>query len=492
MTRFLFFALLIYTHGVSAQNLTIGEAYDFEVGDELCYIRNYEKYNIDNQYEDRDVEYEYILKKVLAKEFYDEGKAILYRLEIQRTGCDSNDCWNTIDTLYEYVENLDSSVSVLISQDKEYRQHAPYISETGEEVNTTFGPLKRFSKEFHLHLRLVDSTSYVFSRHWAQGLGLTHTWFGGDLPSDNEYQYGFYEVMYMVYYKKGDEIYGEEYVPYDRFKTKTHDIFDFDEGDEFLWRHTYSESPLTQFEFRRVLKRDESNTHIDYTFAQTNYYSDNSATDPDPHPTSITKTIHERYPKDIPIWIWWGIKKAEVTPGAFGSYSESANTETILNCPSEVVNMFTYIHTYANPVISLNEDYIKGVGLVSSYYYNSNYVSQYYTDVRTRSSGMLYYKKGRTRCGTMDTLVFLNNNDQYQTLPLQLYPNPVNETLYLQTDEQSYGKLHVQIINDLGKMEKKRTLKPGEQIDVSDLPPGLYLLQVQQNRRRATQSFFRE
>ncbi len=495
--RQLFIIIILFTPFglLKGQDLTIGEAYDFEVGDEFCYTNSHEVYVVNYAYGQRGIRFNHICKKVLSKEFYHDANALRYQFKIHKIGCDTLDCWNTIDTTYEYIENLDSSVSTLVKQAHNYVNNGPYTEEDIEESDGTFYFTKRFKKSFVLGLTNHDK-NYDMRIEWAKGMGMVSSYFVEHAYSGD---YNYIESNKIRYYKKDKETH-DSYWTKDSVVNNTmlHEFFNYNFGDELLYRHTYradKHNDSIKYEYKKVLKKEITETHIDYTILKITYDAVDAQTNNNDITTNHSEITHERYALNIPLWIWWGVNKAKIQPGGYMGYDQSELRDTIADCEKDLTRMFTYINTFSYPDIKLQENFAKGLGLTYSNYY---YYSWSFSlkgggdDERERITDLIYYKKGTNTCGTLDTLVFLNTQDQYQTLPLQLYPNPVNETLNLQTDEQSYAKLHVRIINDLGKMEKKLTLKPKEQIDVSDLSPGLYLLQVQQNRRRATQSFFRE
>lgn len=74
----------------------------------------------------------------------------------------------------------------------------------------------------------------------------------------------------------------------------------------------------------------------------------------------------------------------------------------------------------------------------------------------------------------------VKNNSQLNT-PIQVYPNPVNDIIYLDTDVP-YTKLTLYDISGKHILTQK---KPQESINVSDLIPGVYILEIYSNQEKS-------
>ncbi|HKK40340.1 MAG TPA: T9SS type A sorting domain-containing protein [Cryomorphaceae bacterium] len=80
------------------------------------------------------------------------------------------------------------------------------------------------------------------------------------------------------------------------------------------------------------------------------------------------------------------------------------------------------------------------------------------------------------QCDPLPAIVLSADQGQ-ERKPLQVYPNPSNETIFFELNEAS-GQLA--LIDITGKIVRQKTLTSGQQkIDVSDLAEGVYIIQVQ-------------
>jgi len=71
---------------------------------------------------------------------------------------------------------------------------------------------------------------------------------------------------------------------------------------------------------------------------------------------------------------------------------------------------------------------------------------------------------------------------------LKLYPNPVSDKLFISTKEQIE---HVDIYNINGQLVKQTDIVANG-VDVSQLPNGLYMIQIQTNTNTTTQKFLKK
>ena len=68
------------------------------------------------------------------------------------------------------------------------------------------------------------------------------------------------------------------------------------------------------------------------------------------------------------------------------------------------------------------------------------------------------------------------SNDNFERINLRVYPNPVNENLYIKSENQNIDTI---IINDIsGKQVLSCSIIEDNKLDVSNLKPGLYLLNI--------------
>jgi|JI7StandDraft_1071085.scaffolds.fasta_scaffold20224_2 hypothetical protein len=88
---------------------------------------------------------------------------------------------------------------------------------------------------------------------------------------------------------------------------------------------------------------------------------------------------------------------------------------------------------------------------------------------------------------TVNALTSLIQNDV--VMPLMVYPNPVKDFLYLHTEGAHFVAT---IYQPDGKMVKKFSSLGSEKIQVTDLPPGLYYLQIMDEEKSTVIKFLKE
>jgi beta-glucanase (GH16 family) len=67
------------------------------------------------------------------------------------------------------------------------------------------------------------------------------------------------------------------------------------------------------------------------------------------------------------------------------------------------------------------------------------------------------------------------SNNQYQDNPINLFPNPSKDIIYISTNENID---EIQVYNTIGQLVKTKS-KQTNKLEVFDLEPGMYLLKIQ-------------
>lgn len=90
-------------------------------------------------------------------------------------------------------------------------------------------------------------------------------------------------------------------------------------------------------------------------------------------------------------------------------------------------------------------------------------------------------------CKLLEVDVMQTSIREQENLYFQLYPNPVNSTLYLNLSGIQ-GVKSITLFDVMGKaLMFMSTSQNDDHIDVSGLPPGMYIVQIQANGKTATQ-----
>ena len=70
-------------------------------------------------------------------------------------------------------------------------------------------------------------------------------------------------------------------------------------------------------------------------------------------------------------------------------------------------------------------------------------------------------------------------------LEVKIYPNPSSNSIAIQSNENK--KLDVEIINLQGRTVIKNSVLPNEKIDISQLPTGQYIININEGQRRVVE-----
>jgi dienelactone hydrolase len=84
--------------------------------------------------------------------------------------------------------------------------------------------------------------------------------------------------------------------------------------------------------------------------------------------------------------------------------------------------------------------------------------------------------------------IFTSLPTQNKGLNVRIYPNPVQETVFIRWEEPISTNGAYQLLDALGRLQLAGVLEAGqveERIQLKTLPPGLYLLRLQQNARQS-------
>ena len=95
---------------------------------------------------------------------------------------------------------------------------------------------------------------------------------------------------------------------------------------------------------------------------------------------------------------------------------------------------------------------------------------------------------------TQNVILSVANMDAPNSSFFNLFPNPVNDVLYLQFDNINQpSKIQVEIVDVLGKSVLKTTVRSEiENIDISNLSIGTYLLQANNGKQIFTRKFLKK
>ena len=77
---------------------------------------------------------------------------------------------------------------------------------------------------------------------------------------------------------------------------------------------------------------------------------------------------------------------------------------------------------------------------------------------------------------------------------VNIYPNPVHDLLYIQTTGTAAGEEYITIYNSIGQVMNVAIAKNGQkdEVDVRDLPPGLYNVLFRKGNLQKTAKFVKE
>ena len=102
-------------------------------------------------------------------------------------------------------------------------------------------------------------------------------------------------------------------------------------------------------------------------------------------------------------------------------------------------------------------------------------------------------ERGGVRFYSQDTnTVFTNQRIPSETLAITLFPNPAHDYIMLDFDTALHGQATIQIINSVGQVLQNKhftNLRGQQQIEVNDLPKGIYFCRVQSDKGSWTQAF---
>jgi len=157
-------------------------------------------------------------------------------------------------------------------------------------------------------------------------------------------------------------------------------------------------------------------------------------------------------------------------------------------------------HVYSNEIIS---DTVNWTTISGSFEADSAYpylaIGKFFDDEHTDTlitpwsnfeKAWEYYYFLDDVCVTEDSLgrcdqgFVVGFHDNYKGKPqFKIYPNPVKNYLYLQTQNCDYEKANIQLYNMYGELKKEYQLEKqcNDRIEVSDLPAGIYTLQIEMN-----------
>lgn len=79
---------------------------------------------------------------------------------------------------------------------------------------------------------------------------------------------------------------------------------------------------------------------------------------------------------------------------------------------------------------------------------------------------------------------FSTKSNVLGSLDFEVYPNPANDLLYIESNDESLGNATIRLYNPSMQLVKKTTMNIQKvQVDISNLPSGVYLLRLEKNNR---------
>jgi hypothetical protein len=253
------------------------------------------------------------------------------------------------------------------------------------------------------------------------------------------------------------------------------DIYDYQIGDEFHY-HTYydMETHTIIKTIKRVLNvRVSLNTDtVIYEMKEFREITDHSDNLISYTEDTIFESIVINEPTFYP-------NQAIIGPDMFldqrySSYTYTANVNynnRSLIVPSENPYYFKEQNCWQFIILEGSEyaGYAAGLGLTTQYSYNTPTQEGYETH-------LVYFKKGTEEWGTALTLSTYKKTEQSSSL----YPNPLQQGQQLQIETGNFQTKQVTIYNAIGTRVKdiSNTVSSIGSIDVSELQPGLYVIQL--------------
>lgn len=255
------------------------------------------------------------------------------------------------------------------------------------------------------------------------------------------------------------------------------EVFDFTEGDQFQYRGEASGQPLNADRITITGKfYSQNNDTIFYEREHNSYYTTVTWNNGQPVLEYVfyTETDTVSYTNlDEPISVLDGDFLVNVNVISSPNYlcNTLINRSDILNNPGG----FPGDHTIA--------EYGKGLGLTWNYLYSGDGQTTLYNDK------LFYYKKGSDICGVPDVV---KSGGLKIESSLVIYPNPATDYITLNFDKPVNDKAIFSIINSAGYNCASGTIIRGtNNVNIENLPSGLYLLKIMLNDRIYTGKFIK-
>ena len=202
-------------------------------------------------------------------------------------------------------------------------------------------------------------------------------------------------------------------------------------------------------------------------------------------PFSIIWNNNSTYKKDTLLNIGKGVYKVEVTDSKGCKLSDSIKVNT--TCDLKLKFEVSLLSEASKNNGSIQADVIGGVAPFN-YLWNNGKTSNVLTDLKKGSYNLTVTDKNKCKI-TDSVFVGVANLMSINSLLFDVYPNPIKEILTVNISDQTLiGDIHLNLIDFTGKLVyneilNSSTLENKTQLNVSDLLPGIYFIEIENNGR---------
>jgi hypothetical protein len=256
-------------------------------------------------------------------------------------------------------------------------------------------------------------------------------------------------------------------------------VYDFNVGDVFQAKLSFSSSPPTYFTKKVLAKTFSSNNDtITYSIEEESY---TLAACPTCNPIYSGVVVNSVVITNLAD----SIINASTSSlqASIDSTISIVDTEGVDACNNRFRNRLQILGPIItiSPFTLLGETYIKGCGGPYTSYYSQNGGQNFTSDLQ-----LSYFKKGIDSCGTYFNIPAGLNTLGINHINLKLFPNPSNAILKIETSTLLEGYI---IFNTEGKIILSSKLS-GNEINIKSLPNGIYNLKVFDTKSNSVSKIF--